>query len=47
VITQAVTIAAIGLTFTFSVYLWTDEALPTKAVLRLSGNGVEQLAQKR
>lgn len=46
-ITQDVTISIASKTFTFSVFLWTDETTPTKATLRINGKtSLEELAEK-
>lgn len=43
---QSVTIAGAGKTWTFSIYVWTDSSTPTKATLRLCGSISEELVTK-
>lgn len=46
-ISQDVTISIASKTFTFSVWLWTDETNPTKATLRMNGKtSLEELTEK-
>lgn len=46
-LSQEVITSAAGKTFTFSVYIWTDEVVATKCVIRMYGTiGVEQMVEK-